>query len=254
MELHPINTIDEVISILEKIVLETTAKNDPLGYFAVLYLKVTQKVKEGIENDFFENGERMEKLDVIFAKRYISAYYEYQKGEAVTKSWADAFELSNHYWPIVLQHLLVGMNAHISLDLGIAAAEISRNKNIEDLKLDFDRINEILAQLVNEVQEALSKIWPTLKKILQRTGKADDFLVDFSMQLARDGAWNFAKDLALTPTDEQELAIGYRDKIVAGKIKIITKPGFIARVIFGIIRLGERGTVSEKIEQLKTQK
>ena len=134
-----INSIDEVIEILENIITESEINNDPLGYFAALYQKVTVKVKEGIENNFFDNGPRMEKLDVMFAKRYIDAYYSYQKNEAITASWTRAFGLSTNYWPIVLQHLLIGMNAHISLDLGIAAAEISRNKNIDEHPNDIDQ-------------------------------------------------------------------------------------------------------------------
>ncbi len=222
-----INTIDEVINELEEIISECEKSNNPLGYFAALYQKVTIKVKEGIESNFFDDGSRMEKLDVIFAKRYIDAYYAWQKGEAVTKSWQKAFEISNNYWPIVLQHLLIGMNAHINLDLGIAATEVSKNKNIDDLQDDFNRINDILSSLVNEVQNNLSEIWPTLKKILQKTNKADDFLVDFSMKLARDGAWKFAK-----------------------KTVLITNPGFVANLIFKIVRLGEKGTVSTRIKQL----
>ncbi len=251
MELKELSSIDEVIAILENIILETIAKNDPLGYFAVLYQKVTLKVKEGIENDFFDDGERMEKLDVLFAERYLNAYYAYQKEETVTASWEGVFMLSKNYWPIVLQHLLVGMNAHINLDLGIAAAEISRNKNIDDLEDDFKRINEILALLVNEVQDDLSRIWPTLKRILQSTRKVDDFLIDFSMELARDGAWKFAESLTHLPNKELDSLIVARDQKVAEKMNIITKPGLIARIILSIIRLGEKGSVSEKIQELK---
>jgi hypothetical protein len=192
----------------------------------------------------------MEKLDVIFAKRYIDAYYAWQKGEAVTKSWQKAFEISNNYWPIVLQHLLVGMNAHINLDLGIAAAEVSKNKNIDDLENDFNRINEILSSLVNDVQNNLAEIWPTLKKILQKTNKADDFLVDFSMKLARDGAWKFAKTLSVTPENQVDKLLEERDIKVAEKAVLITNPGFMPNLIFKIIRLGEKGTVTSKIKQL----
>ena len=74
-----INSIDEVIEILGKIITASENNNDPLGYFAALYQKVTIKVKEGIENNFFDDGPRMEKLDVVFANRYIDAYYSYQE-------------------------------------------------------------------------------------------------------------------------------------------------------------------------------
>jgi len=245
-----INSIEDVIAQLDKIISACEKNNNPLGYFAALYQKVTIKVKEGIDSKFFDDGPRMEKLDVVFANRYIDAYYAWQKGEAVTKSWQKAFEISNNYWPIVLQHLLVGMNAHINLDLGIAAAEVSKNKNIDDLENDFNRINEILSSLVNDVQNNLAEIWPTLKKILQKTNKADDFLVDFSMKLARDGAWKFAKTLSVTSENQVDKLLEERDIKVAEKAVLITNPGFVPNLIFKIIRLGEKGTVTSKIKQL----
>ncbi|MBL4643563.1 MAG: hypothetical protein JKY44_08235, partial [Flavobacteriaceae bacterium] len=143
-----IQNIDAVIKILEDIIKQSKINNDPLGYFAALYKKVTLKVKEGIANNIFDDGPRMEKLDVIFASRYLDAYATYQKNEPVTESWEKAFKMSKKYWPIVLQHLLIGMNAHINLDLGIAAAEVMKGKNINDLKGDFDKINKILSSLV----------------------------------------------------------------------------------------------------------
>jgi hypothetical protein len=247
-----INSIDEVINELEKIISECEKNNNLLGYFAALYQNVTIKVKEGIESNFFDDGPRMEKLDVIFAKRYIDAYYAWQRNEPVTKSWQKTFEISNNYWPIVLQHLLVGMNAHINLDLGIAAAEVSKNKNIDDLENDFNRINEILSSLVNDVQNNLAEIWPTLKKILQKTNKADDFLVDFSMKLARDGAWKFALLISETSDNSFQQIIETRDFKVAKKTEIVINPGFWAGIIFKIIRLGERGNVGKRIRQLAT--
>ena len=246
-----INSIDEVISILGNIIVESENNKNPLGYFAALYKKVTVKVKEGIETNFFDDGSRMEKLDVIFALRYIDAYYFYKEKDFVTNSWERAFNLSSDYWPIVLQHLLIGMNAHINLDLGIAASEVSRNQNINDLENDFNKINEILSTLVNEVEQDLAKIWPTLKIILKLTGKVDDFMVDFSMGLARDGAWKFAKSIANKLNVERDDLIKQRDHKVARKAMIITNPGIIIRTIFMIIRLGERGSISNRIVELK---
>lgn len=248
--MKPITTINEVITSLDDIILKSKTNNDPLGYFAALYRRVTLKVKEGIENNFFEDGPRMEKLDVIFASRYLDAYFNYQENKPITDSWKIAFDISKDYWPIVLQHLLIGMNAHINLDLGIAAAEVSKGKNIEDLKGDFDKINEVLSSLVTEVENDLANIWPTLKKILQFTRKVDNFLVDFSMELARDGAWRFAKQVADTPNEKLKALVTERDQKVAKNAAIIMDPGFIVRVILGIVRIGERGSVSNKIQDL----
>jgi hypothetical protein len=249
--LMAIKSIDEVISTLENIIKKSQTNNDPLGYFAALYLKVTKKVKEGIDNNFFDDNKRMEKLDIIFASRYLDAYFAWQEKEKVTSSWEIAFEYSTHYWPIVLEHLLLGMNAHISLDLGIAAAQVSEGKNIDDLQNDFNKINEILSSLVDEVENELAEIWPTFKLILKWTKMVDNYLVDFSMKLARDGAWSFAKKIADHPESELESLIEERDQKVANNSRIVTNPGFIVTLIFGVIRIGERGTVAEKIEEMK---
>lgn len=245
-----IQTIDQVISALDKIISESENSNQPLGYFAALYRKVTIKVKEGIKEDFFDDGPRMEKLDVIFANRYLDAYFAWKDHKTCTNSWQKTFEISKDYWPIVLQHLLLGMNAHINLDLGIAAAEVTKDSNIDDLENDFNKINQILSSLVIEVQNDLSNIWPTLAKILRKTKKVDDLVVDFSMELARDGAWKFAKQLASLKEINFQGAIIERDKKIAQKVNLILGPGLMAKVILKIIRLGERGTIKERIRHL----
>jgi len=245
------NTIDEVIAVLEAIIQESERKNDPMGYFAALYQNVTICVKEGIANNYFEDGPRMEKLDVVFANRYLDAWYSYKNNEPYPQSWKRAFDLSPNYWPIVLQHILMGINAHINLDLGTAAAEISRGKNLGDLENDFNKINTILSSLVHEVEADLSAVWPALKYLLKWSGKIDDFLVDFSMKLAREGAWKYANQIANVPEAEVQGSIDARDQRVANKVHIITKPAMIAAIALGMIRITERGSVFDKIQVLR---
>ncbi|MEL6659758.1 MAG: DUF5995 family protein [Bacteroidota bacterium] len=248
-----LQSIDDVIATLEGYIQENEKAGSPLGYFPALYLKVTKQVKKGIAEGFFEKGHRMEQLDVIFASRYIDAYDAYQRQEQVTRSWERAFLLAQDYWPIVLQHLLIGMNAHINLDLGIAAATVMEGEPIEDLHTDFNRINQILSQLVGEVQEELATIWPTLHWILRKTGQIDDKLVDFSMEIARDGAWRLAKELAGVPQDQWPQMIEERDQKVARYANAITDPGWLINLALKFIRLGERGTVAQKITILNTE-
>lgn len=250
---HELKTIDDVLSALEFIVLETEKNGDPMGYFAVLYQRVTQKVKEEIEAGYFDDGPRMEKLDVSFAQYYIDAYFDWKKSKRVSQSWKQAFLLTQKKWPVVLQHLLMGMNAHINLDLGVAAASISTRENIHELHDDFFRINDILSQMVNELQNDLSVIWPKLKRILDRTGKFDNLLVDFSMQIARDGAWEFAQYLAPSTLKNQPAEVARRDERVMQKTELITNPGFGVKLLLFAIRLGELGSVSDKIKKLKAK-
>ena len=248
---HPVKAIDEVIRKLDLIIQDAETHNDPAGYFAALYQKVTIKVKEGIANGYFDDGARMEQLDILFAKRYIDAWRAYKLCDRMSASWKKAFDQGPRYWPIVLQHLLVGMNAHINYDLGIAAAEISKGKELDDLHDDFNRINTILSELVHEVQDNLSSVWPMLKYLLKLTGKVDDYLVDFSMKLARDGAWKFASEYFNVKESEKAAFLLQRDQRISKIVKVVTEPGPIAAVILVIVRLTERGTVREKIQKLK---
>ena len=246
-----INSIDGVIEALDNIIKQSEDDNDTAGYFAALYRKVTWRVKQGIINKEFEDGPRMERLDVTFASRYIDAYFAWKQKQPVSAPWQKAFDITANYWPIMLQHLLMGMNAHINLDLGVAAAEVSVGKNINNLQNDFNKINTILSSLVAEVQNELAEVWPRLKWILKITNKVDDFMVDFSMQLAREGAWNFAVSLAGDGQQNLKTMIDARDMIVANKTKIITHDGFFVSLVLGIIRISERGSIKQKIAKLK---
>lgn len=245
------NDIDEVIQILGDIISDSKKNENPLGYFAALYQRVTIEVKNKLGTGYFDNDQRMEKLDVIFANRYIKAYFDYQKNEVVTNSWKTTFEFAKNEELIVLQHLLLGMNAHINLDLGIAAAETSSPQTIDSLQNDFNRINDILSSLVNEVQENLSNIWPILKWILKKVNGADDLIVDFSMKIARNGAWKFALEFVVTADSEKLQAIANRDNDILKVANIITNNNFFIRFLFKIIRWTEVGSVTDKIKSLE---
>lgn len=244
-------TIEEVISLLDEIIEESKVESSYMGYFPALYRKVTIRVKEGVEKGEFADGTRMEHLDVLFANRYLNAYYQHKSKLPVTKSWAFAFEKTKNWWPLTLQHLLWGINAHINLDLGIAAVETMNGDSIQELKGDFDKINEVLAELVQEVQDELAEIWPFLKVLLKLSGKLDDKLINFSMKLARDGAWEFAEELSTTPLADREKCIARRDDRIAEIARYVYPANIFARILFGIIRIGLRKSVAKRIEVLE---
>src|SRR5688572_30447251 len=125
---RPAETIDEVLTHLDVIVAQASQERGRAGYFAALYRGVTARVRDGINRGDFEDGERMARLDVAFANRYLEALHRFRAGEPTSKCWQIAFTSAARWRPIVLQHLLLGMNAHINLDLGVSAAAVSRNE------------------------------------------------------------------------------------------------------------------------------
>lgn len=246
------NNIKEVIAHLEGIIEDCIAKESRLGYFAALYKRVTKKVEGGIANGDFKDNEAMEKLDVVFANRYLAAYHNFQSGKAITKSWKVAFEAAENRHPLVLQHLFVGMNAHISLDLGIAAYDVYGD-DLKKNKADFDKINEILGALVDKVQLELESFWIVMKWLDRLAGKLDEELAGFAMDYARDRAWDFALELLDAGKSTEEATISKRDASVARFGKKLVKPGLWLSILVVILKLFEKGSVASKIKKLNTK-
>jgi hypothetical protein len=235
-------TIDQVIAQLDDIIAWARDHDSRLGYFAALYRKVTRAVGAEIQAGSFDDNLRMERLDVLFANRYLDAYHAHRQGEAVTRSWAAAFAAADNRRPTVIQHLLLGMNAHINLDLGIAAAQLAPGDELPALRADFLRINRLLADLVGDVQQELIAIWPWLGLLLRFVRHSDDIIVNFSMGRARDQAWTLAQTLATAQGDQALRIIGAQDERVATRANLLLHPGVTGSAALLAIRLGERGS------------
>jgi hypothetical protein len=244
-------TIDEVVAALDDVIVRMRARDNRLGYFAALYRKVTVAVRQGIAEGAFEDGPRMARLDVAFANRYLAALERHEAGRHATRAWQISFDAASSRWPIVLQHLLLGMNAHINLDLGIAAARTCPGQDLAPLRRDFDHINAILASLTAGVRDELTRIWPPLARLDRLAGDHDDTILDFSMQRARACAWQLAERLAPVPESGQREEIENTDGWVAALGGRLLRPRFATTAIaLGAVRLSERGSCREIIDLL----
>ena len=243
-------TIDEVISSLDTIVSECENSRSRVGYFPAMYNRVTRRVKEKIAAGVFEDNERMERFDVIFANRYLTAYHAYHRGAPCTESWSITFGAANKWSPMVIQHLLAAMNTHISLDLGIAAAG-TQEQDLDSLKNDFDQINDILDSLVDEVEAELRAIFHPLSTIDKLTGNVYKHVAHTGIVMARAGAWQVAQEYAKLQTNEARLAyIQARDQHVALIGKRILWPPAPVRFMTGQFRFLETGSIGHKVHVL----
>ncbi|MBZ0327928.1 MAG: DUF5995 family protein [Altibacter sp.] len=243
-------TIDEVIYILNTIITTETQAGSNLAFFPVLYKKVTERIKIGIEANEFENNARMEQLDVLFANRYLESYRQFKAKEKPTASWACAFEAAGNSKLLIMQQLLLGINAHINLDLGIAVAEtVGEQGNLTDFENDFNKINAILASMVADVEDRISKVSPMFL-LLDKVGKGkEDKVVSFSINVARDGAWLFANQYYFSGNKPQE--IDNRDTIIAAlATKLTTTKNRWLRYAIRFIRFFEMKNVAKVSEIL----
>lgn len=244
------SSVPEVIEALSGIVEEAEAANSRLGLFPALYRKVTLRVKEGIEGGRFQDGPRMARLDTVFANRYLEAHAAFRAGQPCSVCWRVAFEAAERWRPTVLQHLLLGMAAHIQFDLGIAAATVAPGPALAGLESDFMTINAVLGELVQEVQGALDRLSPWMKTLDLAAGDLDEGLARFGLSEVRDGAWRFAQELAALPQNQWSARLAEADRSVAGLSRNIAWPGPMLGGMLLLARLGERGTPAEAIRVL----
>lgn len=241
-------TINEVLFRLDEIVEDCRIRQSRIGYFAILYRQVTKRVKEGILQGEFEDNPRMEKLDVLFAKRFIDSFDLWRGGQKPTQSWFLAFEASKNSSHLVLQHLFLGINAHINLDLGISASETMAGKNITEIEGDFNKINAVLAELVDGVKANISTVSPIFGWLMPLTKGRDEMLLNFSIQLARNGAWKFAGEYHLAA--DKKLAIQDRDKNISALAGKLINPKKFLATITKIVGFAEWKSVSRTMDQL----
>lgn len=211
---------------------------------------MTEAILEGIKGNIFQDGARMEKLDVMFANRYLQAYFDYTNGRPVTASWKTAFDAAQQDELIVVQHLLLGINAHINLDLGIAAADICNIDNIEDLKNDFLKINDTIADVYGVLQPRFTRIsWPAVF-LSSIDPKVVNDTINFSIVKAREVAWANAVILCTDASSNREAIIKATDNIVYRVANAIIHPSTLKNIGLKIIRLFENKNVAGNIDVL----
>lgn len=234
----PAKTIDEVIARLDRVIRQCGDEKNRSGFFAALYYKVTVRVRDAIGRGEFEDNPRMERFDVAFANRYLLALAQWQAGTLTEGPWLVAFQAADSRRPIILQHLLLGMNAHINLDLGAAAVEVSDQDTLESMHNDFNRINEILGAMTFEVIQALNQVSPILSLMGLHAGN-ETILIQFSITNARDGAWGFAEELYECEEGEAPAIIGKRSQTIARLAQSLLKSQGLIKLTLWFIRLFE---------------
>ncbi len=230
---------DDVVGTLERVVARCAATGDRAGYFASMYLAVTNTVRQRSMDGRFEDATRMERFVCRFAARYLDAEQAWRDGGPCTESWRLAFRAAGRWRPIALQHVLLGINAHINLDLGIVAADIGGSA-LETVRADFDAVNDVLGDLVDNCQGALGSVSPWLDLADRIGGDGDETLIRFSLVRARRHAWYVAHRVASLPAEQRASAIAAVDAATVRIGRAVEHPGVLASALLLVVRVRER--------------
>ena len=244
-------SIDEVLNELDKIIETSIEQGDYLAIFGYVYRRTTAQIKTEILAKNFEDNERMERMDVVFANRYLVAYQQFVKKEKPTSSWEVPFK-ARFQRLTIMQHLILGMSAHINFDLGIAAAETAKGQNIDSLKNDFMKVNDILAELINEMQDRIGRVSRLMVLLDWIGGKSDEKFANYNIKKSRQFAWTVAKTLSiLAEEDKQKVIKKFDYKVAKFNRGIINPPGKILKTTLKIIGFFEEKNIEKIVKKLK---
>lgn len=252
----PVTTIDDVVAALDDIISWSASTPSRLGYFAALYKRITLAVGAAIERGYFDDGPRMERLDVAFAARYFEAFNGYHHPGTFskpTRSWRITFDHAPDPAPIMVQHMLAGITAHIVLDLGIAAVEVAGRRGLRDIERDFTTINAVLASQVNGVVDDINELSPALAEIYTVLKQNQIFAINEAIKVLRDSAWRFALLLAVEPGFARGPTILARDLVVARQCSAVFDPtGVVGVLDSAVTRIAARESrdVAHNVEVL----
>jgi hypothetical protein len=246
--------IDAVLLQLDQIVALCVANGSRAGYFAALYRRVTRTVRERIGTGYFDDDARMETLDVTFAGLYLTAFRQWQAGDpALSLCWKVAFDAVADPTLLLLQNLLLGMNAHIIYDLGIATAQVAATPaGLLSLHGDFLKINALLACLVPTELAELGDVSPLLHLLEDLTDRDEPRLVAIAIEAARDFAWLFANELVIVSgnPDLEKTLLSLKDKEASWIGQWLKNPGGSLEKVIHVAGLAESNDVAKNIAVL----
>ena len=193
----PTDPIAPVLARMEAIGA-SLASQDGVACFNALYLAVTQAVDGQVALAGFADPAFLSALDVTFAGLYFAALDAVAAGRKPSRAWAPLFDRRGDRRVAPIQFALAGMNAHINHDLPLALIAtfeqmgLSPDPNAPP-HTDYERVNATLASVEKQVKARYDTgLVGVADHVL---GRLDDVVATWSVEQARNAAWQHAEML-----------------------------------------------------------
>jgi hypothetical protein len=135
---------------------------------------------------------------------------------------------------LIVQHLLLGINAHVNYDLPRAVVEVADERgDLHSIRHDFDAVNDVLAATYVDVVKDLDRVSRWVNSAA-RLGGGRAF--NFSLRVARARAWQAASAMYALSPDARRAYADELDRLVSVIAFMITRPSPVLRPLLGLAR------------------
>ena len=213
--------LDDTVAALRRIALEAT---DATGCFPALYARVTTEIARSVAAGTFEDGERMARFATTFAGYYLKAFHREISRPAC---WQASWDVADDGRLLIVQHLLLGINAHVNHDLPLAVVEV------EAARADFLAVNAVLASTYTVVLRDLDTVSRWTNEAARLGGGR---LFNFSLRVARDQAWDASRRMLPLDAAGRRAYAAELDRLVTVLAYLVTRPTFPVSLLVPLAR------------------
>ena len=195
---EPFRTLDDVVKGLGAREQQFRAAGDRRAIFLTLYGIVSSAIRAQVTAGAFADNDWVHRYAVAFANLYRQALDDDEAGrlDRVPKAWRLCFATARAGAGIVLQDMLLGINAHVNNDLPQALATVSIDPDREARYRDHSAVNAVLGAVTAQATTRLAALYaPGFTSLDECAGQLDELLSAFSLQVARESAWEAAVSL-----------------------------------------------------------
>jgi hypothetical protein len=225
-ELRPFETIDDVVSGLQRIRRHLEPERDRRGVFLNAYLLASLNVASLVAAGYFEDNEWVSRYSAIFGDQYRQVMLDYERGalDQLPRAWRIAFNRTKDPAILMPQHLALGMNAHLGRDLPYAILHIGLDDETRDLRYrDHCRINDALRPAITQAQRLLCRVYtPALCRVVEWLRPLIFTIGTYAFHRGREVAWRTGVRMVDAATEEHRTRVADRheDRAVerAGRI------------------------------------
>jgi len=237
--------MDGLIEIMTARLAPLRQRRDPRRFFLATYLRTTKAVRAELSAGGFEDWAWVERWDVAFAQFYLDALEADLTHGPVPGPWAAAFASAGMSGRAVpLQHVLLGMNAHINYDLPQALLAVISDSEFDDAPLmarraaDHRHIDQVLGTLVDR-RDGLPDAPGSRPTVADRLlAPANRLATKRFLTEARAKVWANTRVLAAARRKDPAAysdRLAELERLSAARVADLTRPGNV------LIRLAVRG-------------
>ncbi len=208
-------SIDKLLQRMDERLAQLNAAGDRRRIFLTVYRTMTATMDRNVPDGLFLDPEWSAALTLRFAEMYFEADDAFEHGGCCPEPWAASFRAAGQDHVLVLEHALLGINAHIMYDLPRAVAETmvafgdtAPNAHHDALlsrrRFDFEVVNHLLAVTTDQVQDLIGQNFSRSVKVIDAlASRVDEYVAEAFLRYARTQGWHSAVAMAFARDDRE---------------------------------------------------